>query len=432
MYLVELRPGKEELYRNGDDLALAIRVGDVDTRSRIYHRATAKWISITLHPQYKAIVAGEKDEPVERPLRKGWGALLQASLSGQPEEAPAPTEVTNDGDILRHWKQPLWLGLTSVLLVLGIQLAFSGPRLPWSERNRTERTEKAEKTERAGSTERSAATATGGADRLAADRDGEEALAASDHDRDLISLAGAAEWSTNPEVETATSAVPERAPILPRAPRLRSKALRAALVPGGGRVKAVKPHSIEAILRSYEAASDSVHARLETGLRVARLNRLFASSRLTPGGGVALTRRSLAGAVNFIRMFREQQAAVDVAYQDSVTYSAKQHEWTPKEVRRWYSRPQRKETPTLELVSGTLITAIDSILGVLDGQAGAYKIRGTAIAFEDPIAAKEYGVLRARIREQINSAIAADGATSPGPTALLLQAIGTSTLPRET
>jgi hypothetical protein len=235
-----------------------------------------------------------------------------------------------------------------------------------------------------------------------------------------------------PEVETATSVVPRKAPILPRAPRLRSKTLRAALVTGDARTKVVKAHSVEAVLRNYESTSDSVYGRLETGLRVARLNRLFASTRLTPGGGVAHTRRSLAGAVNIIRVFREQQAGVDSAYQDSVTDLARQHGWTPKEVRRWYSRPQRQETPTLELVSGTLIAAIDSILGVLDGQAGAYKIRGTAIAFEDPTAAKEYGVLRARIKEQINSAIAAGGATSPGPTALLLQAIGTSTLPRET
>src|SRR5215213_11416324 len=57
MYLVELRPGKEELYRTGDELAAAIRNGEVDQHSRIYHRATSKWISVTLHPQYKAIVA---------------------------------------------------------------------------------------------------------------------------------------------------------------------------------------------------------------------------------------------------------------------------------------------------------------------------------------------------------------------------------------
>jgi hypothetical protein len=428
MYLVELRPGKEELYRNGDDLALAIRVGDVDARSRIYHRATAKWISITLHPQYKAIVSSEKDEPAERPARKGWAGLLQASLSGQAADAAVPNESTDDDDILRHWKQPLWLGLTSVLLVLGIQLAFSGPRPQWSERSRTERAEKT------GSAERFVESVRGGVDRLAADRDGEEGEAASEPLTDLVSPASTTEWSVNPqpEVETATSVIPKNARILPRAPRLRSKTLRAALVIGDARVKALKAHSVAAVLRNYESTSDSVHGRLETGLRVARLNRLFASSRLTPGGGVAQTRLSLAGAVNVIRVFREQQAAVDSAYQDSVTYLAREHGWTPKQVRQWYSRPQRQETPTLELVSGTLIATIDSILGVLDGQAGGYKIRGTAIAFEDPTAAKEYAALRARIKEQVSSVIAAGGATSSGPAALLLQAIGTSALPRET
>jgi hypothetical protein len=83
-------------------------------------------------------------------------------------------------------------------------------------------------------------------------------------------------------------------------------------------------------------------------------------------------------------------------------------------------------------LSGSLLAAIDSILGVLDAQAGAYKIRGTAIAFEDPAAAQAYGALRRQIKEQIDSAVAAGGAISPGPTGLLLQAIGTTTLPRET
>lgn len=53
MYLVELRPGKEHLFRSADELVAAIRRDEVDAHSRIYHRATAKWISITLHPVYK-------------------------------------------------------------------------------------------------------------------------------------------------------------------------------------------------------------------------------------------------------------------------------------------------------------------------------------------------------------------------------------------
>jgi len=75
MYLVELRPGKEELYRSGDDLAAAIRSGDVDGHSRIYHRATSKWISITLHPQYKAIVAERPAQPQPAVDRSNWTYL---------------------------------------------------------------------------------------------------------------------------------------------------------------------------------------------------------------------------------------------------------------------------------------------------------------------------------------------------------------------
>ena len=141
---------------------------------------------------------------------------------------------------------------------------------------------------------------------------------------------------------------------------------------------------------------------------------------------------SLAGAANFIRVYRQQQAGIDKAYQDTVTLLAKQHRWTPKELRQWQSRPQRKETPELELLSGSLLSGIDSILGVLDAQAGAYKVRGSAIAFEDPSGTQAYGALRRRIKEQIDAAISAGGATSFGPTGFLLQAIGTSTLPRET
>jgi hypothetical protein len=141
---------------------------------------------------------------------------------------------------------------------------------------------------------------------------------------------------------------------------------------------------------------------------------------------------SLAGAANFIRVFRERQQRIEAAYQDSVTVLAKQNGWPPRKIRQWYSRPAQTEAPSLELLSESLLASIDSILGVLTEQAGAYKIRGSAIAFEDPTAGKAYGSLRNRIGKQIDAAVAAGGATSSGPTRFLLQAIGTTTLPRET
>src|ERR671922_591123 len=102
MYLVELRPGKEELYRSSDELALAIRNGDVDARSRIYHRATAKWISITLHPQYKAITTTAKEEAPPRPVRKGWTFLGGISPLNQTSQESVPRV-----HLLQQWRRPL-------------------------------------------------------------------------------------------------------------------------------------------------------------------------------------------------------------------------------------------------------------------------------------------------------------------------------------
>jgi hypothetical protein len=189
---------------------------------------------------------------------------------------------------------------------------------------------------------------------------------------------------------------------------------------------------VSGLLDGYEAASDAAYTRLQTGLRVARLDRLFGPGRLTPGGGVPDTRLSLAGAANFIRVYRNEQAAIEKVYQDSVTMMTKRYRWKQKDVRPWYTRTLRKENPSLVLLSNSLLTGIDSVLGVLDSHAGAYKVRGTAIAFENPAATQAYGALRKRIKEQIDAAVSAGAATSLGPTGLLLQAIGTSTLPRET
>ncbi|HEX5963026.1 MAG TPA: hypothetical protein VFY42_04845 [Gemmatimonadales bacterium] len=422
MYLVELKPGKEELYRTGDDLALAIRDGDVDSRSRIYHRATAKWISITLHPQYKAIVSAQVNETTARPARKVWGLLPSSLTSGVASEVPSTETEPGSGAVRRRWKRPTGFGLAGVLLILGMQLAHSGPRPPWAGRGKAVVIGRQQEQTSA---------------RVPAGRDESELEGSGDSDEaELITYANTT--SVWPEtVARSVEPIPTPAveipasPALPRAPKLRSKSLRAALTSRTSS-KALKANSVQAILSRYDAASDEVRTRLESGMRVARLNRLFAPARLAPGGGVTDTRMSLAGAANFIRVYRQQQAGIDKAYQDTVALLARQHKWTPKELRQWQSRPQRREAPELELLSGSLLAGIDSILGVLDAEAGAYKLRGSAIAFEDPSATQAYGALRRRIKEQIDAAVSAGGATSFGPTGFLLQAIGTSTLPRET
>ena len=414
MYLVELRPGKEELYRTGDDLAAAIRRGDVDVHSRIYHRATSKWISITLHPQYKAIVAQKAAEPLPPLERSTWTYLNAQSetLAGGELDETGSAGASGGAPVVERatppWRRLFALSVAGLALLFGVQLAFSGPRPPWAE------------------------TASSPSQLIPATVEQESPR----QDDQIISLASTSSAWDEPEPAAKADPIPSAAPatVLPRAPRLRMKTLGDALVDADGekaRAKAAAGRTVESLLLRYSAAYDSVRTRLGSGVRVARLNQLLASSRLTADGGVTETRLGLAGVANFIRVYRQQESAIERQFQDSFTVMSKANGWSTKSVRQWYSRTALKEPSAHATLSSQLLASIDSVLGVLDEQAGAYKLGEGTILFEDPAASRRYGELRRHVASLIDSAKAAGGAESAGPVGHLLQSIGTTRLPRE-
>jgi hypothetical protein len=405
MYLVELRPGKEELYRTGDDLAAAIRSGEVDGHSRIYHRSTSKWISITLHPQYKAIVA---DKPAKPADRTGWTYLTdQAETLESTVVEPEAREDEGDGDSGGNaWRRPVTLGISGLFLLFGIQLAFSGPRPSWSARAAVKPvvTPVAAAVEQASSSQ-------------------------------MVSLASTSSgWSEGAEYsEPDMSDVPapvEKAPVaLPKAPKLAAKSLDLTIAaPAEGKVDG---KTIEGLLAGYGKAYERARDRLGSGMRVARLNQLFAETRLTPDGGVTDTRLGLAGVANFIRVYREQEGTIEREFQDSFTTLSKDLGWTPKTAKRWYSREGGKDSPALVSLTERLVAGIDSVLAVLSAEAGAYKLADGKIRFEDLTASREYGGLRRSINAAVDSARIAGGEESAGPMGHLLKAIGTTRLPQE-
>ena len=72
MYLVEIEAGREALYDSVDALASAIRRGDVGAQSRIFHRASSSWVSITVHPEFKKATASRESEPLPPLARRQW------------------------------------------------------------------------------------------------------------------------------------------------------------------------------------------------------------------------------------------------------------------------------------------------------------------------------------------------------------------------
>ena len=416
MYLVELRPGKEELYRSGDDLAAAIRRGDVDVHSRIYHRATSKWISVTLHPHFKAIVAEKSAEPLPALDRSNWTYLTAQAetlhvaegegggLDGGSGEVPSTTRS-------HPWRRLFGLGVAGTALVLGAQLAFSGPRPPW-----------------AGSAEPAPAALPASTVEVPADEPQVVTLASSSSA--WQPGAPAYDPAAAPAAPSAKEAAP--APVLPRAPRLRLKTLKDVLPAAAKPDASLEANSIEGLLARYGTAYHDARGRLEAGVRVARLNRLFAPARLTPDGGLTDTRLALAGVANFIRVYRQQESEIEREYQDSFTSLSKEHGWSARAVRRWYARSAQKEPAAFATLSTRMLATLDSLLSVLDEEAGAYRLGEGTIAFEDLEATRRYGALRKEITQMLDTARAAGGEESPGPIGLLLQAVGTTRLPRET
>ncbi len=417
MYLVELRPGKEELYRTGDDLAAAIRSGEVDGHSRIYHRSTSKWISITLHPQYKAIVA---EKPAKAADRDGWTYLtdqaetLESSVV-EPEvahDSASQRELETDDDTGEGesgdspWRRPVTLGISGLFLVFGIQLAFSGPRPSWSAR---------------AAVKPIAVPATRAATEQASSSQ-------------VVSLASTPTgWNdADGYPEERMSDVPaavEKAPaVLPKAPKLAAKSLDMAMPAAAGEADG---KTIEGLLAGYGKAYESARGRLGSGMRVARLNQLFASTRLTPDGGVTDSRLGLAGVANFIRVYREREGAIEREFQDSFTTLSKDLGWSPKTAKRWYSRGEGKDSPALVSLTERMLAGIDSVLAVLSAEAGAYKLADGRIRFEDLTASREYGELRRKINAVMDSARIAGGEESAGPMGHLLKAIGITRLPQE-
>jgi hypothetical protein len=152
----------------------------------------------------------------------------------------------------------------------------------------------------------------------------------------VVSLASTAGWDPSESIaEPAPQPAP--APVLPKAPTIRAKSLGAALSAVAAAPRVEDGRTAEGLLAGYTAAYDSARSRLGSGMRVTRLGQLFAPSRLTPNGGLTETRLALAGAANFIRVYRQQEAAIERQYQDSFTVVSREQRWAPKSVRMWYS-----------------------------------------------------------------------------------------------
>jgi hypothetical protein len=88
MFLVEIEAGREALYDSVGALGDAIRRGEVGPQSRIFHRASRNWLSITLHPEFKKAVAARQSEPLPPLARTRWTFFGMEPKGREIDETP--------------------------------------------------------------------------------------------------------------------------------------------------------------------------------------------------------------------------------------------------------------------------------------------------------------------------------------------------------
>jgi len=110
MYLVDLGFGKETLFRSTTELGEAIRRGVVGEQCRIYHRARATWLPITVHPAFRRLAGEQVGESATVAGRRQWTFMpTDESEAGPAPQAakPAPQEVMVMPPPARSWRQSL-------------------------------------------------------------------------------------------------------------------------------------------------------------------------------------------------------------------------------------------------------------------------------------------------------------------------------------
>lgn len=116
MYLVEIEAGREQLYQSVEALAAAIRGGVIGPDSRIFHRASSSWISITVHPEYRKAMSGQPEEPLPPLPRTQWtffGSQRSDHHVGETVEEPQPAAQPEPSSSPRGLRSLFGLGRRS-------------------------------------------------------------------------------------------------------------------------------------------------------------------------------------------------------------------------------------------------------------------------------------------------------------------------------
>lgn len=427
MYRIRLASGEEAVYRTAEELAQAVTSGVVSADADVFHKSADRWLPISLHPDYRAVVTGKRPavttQPVavsgprpklQSPEKQALPEVAPPPAAMAPAPPPPPIELPTPALALEpptveppqsvlfpppsEWHSttgplpgdPTRAGRLRVMLALAMGLAAigligGGAFLAWPRAS----------TWLASHRERKAILSEGMSPVVGAPTADSSASAA----------------SPMPAVTAATrrlDSIPNLFPApskplanMPSAPDTASPANREET--RTSRLTATRTR-----LPSYFEAYADARSEMDDGFDYVSFRRVFAPSRFAAPESVRATRRMVQAAGNILRVYRGREVMLEQTYRPDDPGG----------------RGSLREPFETAEASRALLADVDSLFGILVSQQGRYSYSGDGVHFQDPRTARTYGHLRSEIVSALadwrDSSVAANRITLPR----LLQALG--------
>ena len=113
MFVVEPGSGQTKGYPSARDLGAAIRRGELGPQARIYHRATDRWLPITVHPEYRKVAAEWEQFGAQELHARHWTFLPGPRGESASAGDPSTGGPSGSGPVLIPGDpEPSWLGTT--------------------------------------------------------------------------------------------------------------------------------------------------------------------------------------------------------------------------------------------------------------------------------------------------------------------------------
>ena len=387
MYRIRLPSGREAEFTSIEELALALRRGDVSRDALIYHRRSDQWVPIEQHPRFQ----GQLDE-ADTPEQSAPPAPTPAEPA-QPAEAPKPERPPTEPEPPQPVAPtPYPVRPPSVHAMPAPPPpapAHAAPPAPVAAD--ATRVARRDEPPRDPAAPRSGiwrklgrlflAVAVGGGAYFAWGRWGEQLL--------TNRAASAPGFEAAPPPSTLIRETPvETAP-----------APTPAAAAGAARSDPRAPVTAGELTARHAATVADSRQQLAAEMETIGFPSVFSAVSFASPLGARSARRRLASALNVIGQFHRRSVLLDQAYGDTANFQVSRAGWRAADREAWDSRPSLREPYAAADLAESLLADADSLLAILGG-APEFELREDTLRFTHPALTAAYDAQRRRLLER--------------------------------